>query len=90
MATSYPTALPAVPDDRWNAERTGDPTYTEDPGMAIAYYAIDAASAIEAERRLLAWIDRDYEDDLRDATATAQAAIADGRWSVELRIPGEF
>ncbi|MEU0234028.1 MULTISPECIES: hypothetical protein [unclassified Streptomyces] len=93
MSTTYPTSLPSVPQDRWGAEKLGD-RGIEQPAegrpVAVADFLLDAGSASEAEVRLLAYIDNDYEDELRGATATAAEESAPGRWRVTLRVPGEF
>ncbi|MEV5850389.1 hypothetical protein AB0M32_51390 [Streptomyces sp. NPDC051985] len=38
----------------------------------------------------LAWIHHSYEDDLSEATATAEHQAGPERWHVSLRILGEF
>lgn len=93
MPTLYPSDLPAVPDDRWNADRISETEYVtpdEGWGQAVTYYAIDATHKAEAEKRVLAWIDHDYEDDLRKSTAEAVAELASGRWQVKLTLLGEW
>ncbi|MFI9248362.1 hypothetical protein ACIGXF_38765 [Streptomyces sp. NPDC053086] len=40
--------------------------------------------------RVLAWINHSYEDDLRQATATAEHQAGPHQWHVSLRILGEF
>ncbi|MCP9208754.1 hypothetical protein NMK44_16920 [Streptomyces sp. NEAU-Y11] len=50
----------------------------------------DLHSAEQAEARLLAWIDNDFEDDLRGAMATAAEESVPGVWRVTLRVTGEF
>ncbi|MFD8385244.1 hypothetical protein ACFV2X_43130 [Streptomyces sp. NPDC059679] len=96
MPTTYPVTLPSVPNDpetAWSAERVGE-TVLEHPdegwASATTTYAIDAGSRSEAELRVLAWIDHSYEDDLRQATATAVEQVDPNRWHVSLRILGEF
>ncbi|MFE4829955.1 hypothetical protein [Streptomyces sp. NPDC056672] len=96
MPTTYPVTLPAVPDDpesAWRAERIGT-TAVEHPGQgwpsATTTYAIDATGPHEAELRLLAWINHSYQDDLRNATATAINENTPGHWHVSLRLIGEF
>jgi hypothetical protein len=69
MATRYPPDLPAVPDDRWNAEKIRDGG-NPDMGTAWVLVTVDADDAEQAERRVLAHIDHDFEDDLRGAVAT--------------------
>ncbi|MGW0672524.1 hypothetical protein [Streptomyces sp. NPDC002746] len=92
MYTTYPTSLPAVPQG-WDAEKLAD-RGIERPAqgrpVAVADFVLDAGSAEEAEVRLLAYIDNDYEDELRGATATAADESTPGRWRVTLRVPGEF
>ncbi|PCG87102.1 hypothetical protein CIB93_04445 [Streptomyces sp. WZ.A104] len=93
MPTTYPTSLPAVPENRWDAEKLADRGIerpAEGRPVAVADFALDAGTAEQAELRLLAYIDRAYEDDLRGATATAAEESAPGRWRVTLRVPGEF
>ncbi|MFE7133709.1 hypothetical protein ACFVIM_22925 [Streptomyces sp. NPDC057638] len=93
MPTTYPTSLPAVPADRWDAEKLGD-RGIERPDdarpVAVADFVLTADSPEQAEQRLLAYIDNDYDDDLRGASATAAEEAAPGRWRVILRVPGEF
>ena len=96
MPTTYPVTLPPVPSDpetAWNGERVGNAVFDRpDYGSpsATTTFAIDAADSEEAELRVLAWIDHSYEDDLREATATAVREVSPGRWHVSLRILGEF
>jgi hypothetical protein len=87
VPTTYPSGLPSVPADRWGAEKLADLGIEQpDEGRPVAV----ADSAQQAEQRLLAYIDNDYEDDLRGATATAADESSPGRWRVTLRVPGEF
>ncbi|MEU7317444.1 hypothetical protein [Streptomyces sp. NPDC007083] len=88
MSTSYPTTLPAVPVNRWNAEKLRDIESAQ--SYAITEFTIDAETTTDAEARLLAWIDNDYDDDLRGATATGIEPLPGGRWRVQLRVLGEF
>jgi hypothetical protein len=93
VPTTYPTSLPAVPENRWDAEKLADRGIerpAEGRPVALADFALDADTAEEAELRLLAYIDNDYEDELRGASATAAEESAPGRWRVTLRVPGEF
>ncbi|MFF4924277.1 hypothetical protein ACFY4B_27145 [Kitasatospora sp. NPDC001261] len=93
MPTRYPTDLPEVPNDRWNAEKVAENEIVipdEGWGRSISHFAIDAENGPEAEKRVLAWINHDYEDDLRRATAEAVAELAPGRWRVTLTVLGEF
>ncbi|MEU7322725.1 hypothetical protein ABZ682_19540 [Streptomyces griseoviridis] len=93
MPTTYPTSLPAGPDDRWRAEKVADRGIerpAEGQPVAVADFTLDASSTKEAEVRLLAYIDHDYEDELRGATATAAQESTPGGWRVTLRVPGEF
>lgn len=70
MTTSYPTTLPPVPADRWDARVTGN-SGDPDEGSAFLTLVVTATSAAEAEQRALAYLDHDYEDDLRGASAEA-------------------
>ncbi|MFE7114084.1 hypothetical protein ACFU99_01485 [Streptomyces sp. NPDC057654] len=93
MPTMYPTSLPAVPVNRWHAEKLADRGIErplEGRPIAVTDFVLDAGSAEQAEVRLLAYIDNDYEDDLRGATATAAEESAPGRWLVTMRVSGEF
>ncbi|MCX5278109.1 MULTISPECIES: hypothetical protein [Streptomyces] len=93
MPTTYPTSLTTVPEDRWDAEKLADRGIerpAEGRPVAVADFVLTADSAGQAELRLLSYIDNDYEDDLRGATATAAEEAAPGRWRVTLRVPGEF
>ncbi|MGW2612719.1 hypothetical protein ACWC4A_52025 [Streptomyces mirabilis] len=96
MATDYPTSLPPVPDapeTAWQAQRVSDTVFERpDEGWpsATTTFAIDATTAVEAELRVLAWIHHSYEDDLRQATATAKGPAGPHRWHVSLRILGEL
>ncbi|BBC28720.1 hypothetical protein SGFS_000110 [Streptomyces graminofaciens] len=96
MPTDYPVTLPPVPDEpetAWRAQRVGDTVFERpDEGWpsATTTFAIDASSAAEAELRVLAWIHHSDEDDLRQATATAEGPAGPDRWHVSLRILGEF
>lgn len=96
MPTTYPVTLPSVPDEpetAWGAERVSDTVIRHpDEGWSSAttYFAIDAGSPEEAERRLLAWISHSFEDDLRRATATACGEERPGHWRVRLEKFGEF
>lgn len=83
MATRYPTDLPEVPEDRWDATRLdggGDP----DEGTAWVLMEVTADDPEQAERRVLAYIDRDYMDDLRGAVATGTGLGAPGRHRVRI------
>ncbi len=88
MPTTYPATLPAVPVDRWNADKARDVEFAQ--SYVISEFEIDADTAADAEARVLAWIDHDYEDDLRGATATGTEQLPGGRWRVHLKILGEF
>ncbi|WP_189243055.1 hypothetical protein [Planobispora rosea] len=84
MPTMYKRTFPQVPANRWNAESHGS-AGDVDERTAKSFYSIDAATPEEAELRVLAWIDHDYEDDLRHAEATADPVpVAPGRWRVTL------
>ncbi len=48
---------------------------------------MEAATAVEAERRVLTWLDHDFEDDLRGWAATATGEATRGRWRVEVCTP---
>ncbi|WP_280433445.1 hypothetical protein [Nocardia brasiliensis] len=48
---------------------------------------VEAATAVEAERRVLTWLDHDFEDDLRGWAATATGEATRGRWRVEVCTP---
>ncbi len=94
MPTAYPAALPVLPADpeaAWNLVHAGRPTacVTQDdiPAQEVPF-TVDAASAPEAELRVLAWVGFAYDDDLRDAVATARPAGSATRWHVSLRIVG--
>lgn len=83
--TTYPTALPPVPADRWGATITGnggDP----DEGTAWIEGSVRAESNIGAEIRFLAYLDRNFEDDLRGATATGTAMPELGVWRVRVAL----
>ncbi|MEU8911125.1 hypothetical protein [Streptomyces mirabilis] len=79
MPTDYPVTLPPVPQDpetAWHAQRVRDTVFERpDEGWpcATTTFAIDASTATEAELRVLAWIHHSYEDDLRQATTTAES-----------------
>ncbi|MEV8334305.1 hypothetical protein [Streptomyces niveus] len=92
MPTTYPRDLPAVPADRWDAEKLADRIERPDDGRAVAVadFALNATSPDQAEVRLLAYIEHDFEDELRKATAIATQELAQGRWRVSLRVPGEY
>ncbi|MFG1857575.1 hypothetical protein ACGFJT_37475 [Actinomadura geliboluensis] len=82
MATRYPTDLPDAPPGGWNYRRIdsgGDP----DLGTSWLLIEIDADTAECAEKRTLAHIDKNFQDDLRGAVATA-AAAATGRHRVRV------
>ncbi len=85
MSTRYPTDLPAVPPHRWQA-RIIDDGCDPDETSAWVRLTIDAADAGEAERRALAWIDYDYEDDCRGAVADAHETDTPGRWLVRVQL----
>lgn len=55
--------------------------------LATTVYALDAPTADEAERRLFALFSHDYQDDLKDATATATIPSCPGRYTVHLTQP---
>ncbi|MEZ0076310.1 hypothetical protein [Planotetraspora sp. GP83] len=80
MPTSFSSLLPEVPPNRWNADKHGDEG-DSDYGPRRSFYSIDAGSAQEAELRVLAWINHDYQDDLRHAEVTADPApVGPARW----------
>ncbi|MGW2658521.1 hypothetical protein ACWC1D_33340 [Streptomyces sp. NPDC001478] len=88
--TRFPTdLLPAVPEDRWNAEKVSDTT-VDDDRTATTVYTLDAPTADEAERRLLAWISHNYQDDLNGATATATRPSQPGNYTVYLTQPVRY
>ncbi|MDX3020104.1 hypothetical protein [Streptomyces acidiscabies] len=96
MPTTYPVTLPPVPLDpetAWHAQCISDTVFERpDEGWSSAttLFGIDASSQAEAELRVLAWINHSYEDDLRQATATAEHQASPHQWHVSLRILGEF
>lgn len=95
MTTSYPPGLPPVPDDHWNTDRLDDlgvDQPDEGPATTVSRLAVDASDAAEAELRLLAYVSWGTSPgaDLRGMTATAISELTPGRWSVELRVPGEY
>lgn len=55
----------------------------------VSEFILNADTAEQAEERLFAYVDNDYEDDLRGATATAEEETAPGTWTVILAVPGE-
>ena len=72
--------LPLVPGDRWDIKILPVDQHT----VLTEVTALDAESA---EMRSLAVIDKDYEDDLRGATATAEPlANGDFRWRVTVTL----
>lgn len=85
MPTTYGMDLPAVPPDRWEAHWQGGGGDV-DEGTAYSNFLINAGSAEEAERRLLAHVDHAYEDDIRGAVATAAATDRPGRWQVRINL----
>ncbi|MFD7552300.1 hypothetical protein [Streptomyces sp. NPDC059816] len=86
--TRFPTdLLPAVPADHWNTEKVADTTVDDDGQTATTVYTLDASTADEAERRLLAWISHGFPDDLNDATATATRPSQPGHYTVYLTQP---
>ncbi|MET9777940.1 hypothetical protein ABZ023_27440 [Streptomyces sp. NPDC006367] len=89
--TRFPAdLLPAVPADRWNAEKVSDTTVDDDGQLATTVYTLDAPTADEAERRLLAWISHTYQDDLNGATATATRPSQPGHYTVYLTQPVRY
>lgn len=89
--TRFPAdLLPAVPADRWNAEKVSDTTIDADGQLATTVYTLDAPTADEAERRLLAWISHDHPDDLNGATATATRPSQPGHYTVYLTQPVRY
>ncbi|MFJ2627723.1 DUF3145 family protein [Streptomyces sp. NPDC087532] len=89
--TTFPAdLLPAVPEDRWNTEKVSDTTVDDDGQLATTVYTLDAPTADEAERRLLAWINHDHQDDLNDATATATRPSQPGHYTVYLTQPVRY
>ena len=85
MSTTYPTRLPKpVPEDRWQWEQI--PLQQEFTIMAL----VAAESRDEAERRALAVIRHDFEDDLEGAVAESSAtADLSGRYLVTVRVVGD-
>lgn len=85
MSTTYPTTLPTpVPEDRWGFENLpGGPSW-------VMMVRVKAADKSEAERRALAVVDYDYEDDLRGAVATS-ADVRDitSRYIVLVQLVGD-
>lgn len=95
MTTTYPPGLPAVPDNGWNTELLADlGVERPDEGWAVAIseFALDAESAVQAELRLLAYLNHGTSPgaDLRGTTATAVGESTLGRWRVRLSVPGEY
>lgn len=86
MTTKYPSDLPPVPVDRWNADvisAGGD----ADEGTAWVLVEVTAGDGGEAERRALAYLDHDYDDDLRGASAEATGAgKLPQRWQVRIAL----
>ena len=73
MTTRYPADLPAVPPHRWGASHQYTHSSEDGEGNIIAQviWMVMAATSDEAERRVLAVQDYDYQDDLRGARAEA-------------------
>ena len=89
--TRFPAdLLPAVPADRWKAEKVSDTTIDDGGQLATTVYTLDAPTADEAERRLLAWISHDHPDDLNGATATATRPSQPGHYTVYLTQPVRY
>ncbi|MEE1736455.1 hypothetical protein PUR49_08075 [Streptomyces sp. BE147] len=89
--TRFPAdLLPAVPEDRWNTEKVSDTTIDDDGQLATTVYTLDAPTADEAERRLLAWIGHNFQDDLNDTTATATKPSQPGNYTVYLTQPVRY
>lgn len=79
-AYTFPVLTP--PFDDWNAGWTGaggDP----DEGTAYATFTVNATTPEEAEKRIVSWVDYNYEDDLRGAVATATETTPD-RYTVRI------
>ncbi|MGW7312279.1 hypothetical protein [Streptomyces sp. NPDC054865] len=95
MPTTYPPGLPAVPDHAWNADLIAERGFehpADERAVAVSDFAIDADTAVDAEIRLLAYINRSSsrDVDLRGTTATAGVELTPGRRVVTLRVPGEY
>jgi len=87
MSTSYPTDLPQVPADRWNAKIEGvlNVDHGDDMNHPHITWSIEASSQDEAERRALAVQHYDYQDDLEGARAEGLPAHAGGQfWFVTI------
>ena len=76
-----------IPADRWNVEKASDTTLDDDGHLATTVYTLDALSADDAERRILAWFSQDRRNDLYRATATATRPSQTGRYTVYLTQP---
>jgi hypothetical protein len=91
MTTRYPTALPPVPEDSWHASQIPDSSRETVVGGVLrsvsADFLIDATSGMDAETRVLAYLDKHCDDDLRDATATARHSTAADRFRVTVDFP---
>lgn len=79
-AYTFPVLEP--PFDDWDADWTGnggDP----DEGTAYATFTVRATSVEEAEKRIVSWVDYNFEDDLRGAIATG-VETAPGHFTVRV------
>jgi hypothetical protein len=84
MSVTYPTDLPSVPADRWGAEVVSTLNGEDDDGTLhpMITMTVEAIGQDEAERRALAVMDYDYQDDLRGARA--EATLQGTRWYVTI------
>lgn len=92
MTTRFPDNLPAVDlPGRWNHDvdfTRGE--ISDDHTVASSLNLIDARDGEEAERRTLAVVSHDYQDNLRGGWAEAVKEIAPDRWEVRVFVRGEF
>lgn len=75
--------LSEVPEGCWGAARL-DGGGDVDMGTAWVLVEVTADDPEQVERRVLAYIDRDYMDNLRGAVATGTGPVAPGRHRVRI------
>lgn len=80
-----------VPDNRWNCKTVGQREGLNVPGMDGPYsaheFTIDATSDEQAELRLLAVINHDFEDNTHGYQFISDGSIGNFRWSVLMICP---
>lgn len=86
MTTKWPVTLPAIDlPNRWNANHIDSGRVERNDGYPPENWVtweVDAPDAATAELRVFAYMNHDYEDDLKGSSVTAESEVSPGRWVV--------